>query len=43
VCDAGNWDGGSADTCEHCQTRRDLARLNALIAKTTGTAAEAPR
>jgi hypothetical protein len=41
TCDAGNWDGGSTDTCEHCQTRRYLARLNALIAKATGTATEA--
>lgn len=29
-CEAGNWDGGSAATCEHCQLRASAATFRAL-------------
>ena len=35
-CDAGNWDGGSSDSCDHCHAIRYRDRLAALISKATG-------
>ena len=31
-CDAGNWDGGSADACEHCRLMGMLRALDAALA-----------
>lgn len=36
VCDAGDHDGGSADSCEHCRAVADRDRIKALIIKATG-------
>ena len=32
-CEAGNFDGGSAWTCEHCQMKEWLNRVDALLLK----------
>lgn len=32
-CDAGNPDGGSSQTCEHCQMARWVGRIDALIGR----------
>lgn len=36
ACNAGNWDGGSSESCEHCQAIMYRDRLAALIVKATG-------
>jgi len=33
-CDAGNFDGGSAWSCEHCQLREFLDKLHETLRKT---------
>jgi hypothetical protein len=35
ACDAGNFDGGSAASCEHCQFRNFLNNLHDTLRKTT--------
>ena len=32
-CDAGNFDGGSASSCEHCQLKAELDRVRAALDK----------
>lgn len=40
-CDAGNWDGGSASNCEHCQLRRAIEKIDEILSRASTAIAAA--